>query len=222
MVVLDCQEDIETPVISKPYKVNAANPCDLIITFSSKDVCPAFTSNALWDFLQDYEWLWGACFIVVGIFLCFFGRKLFGAAIFIISAITATFALLLIFYSLFLSENTEDWVGWTVLVCSVIIGLIVGFLMFKMQRIGGAILAGWGGFCLGLLLNETVLYKAQSEVLFWCVAIGCAAVAAILSFLIYNHVIINATAFIGAYGIWRGVSLYAGGFPNEFELIKQV
>ena len=27
---------------------------------------------------------------------------------------------------------------------------------------------------------------------------------------------------MGAYLFWRGISLYAGGFPNEFDLIEQV
>ena len=46
------------------------------------------------------------------------------------------------------------------LICAGLIGLIVGVIMVKLQRVGAAILAGWGGFMLGLLLNETVLYKA--------------------------------------------------------------
>ena len=154
--------------------------------------------------------------------MCFFGRKLFAVAIFIIVAFATAFLILLFFYAIFLEDDTKDWVGWTVLICSVIIGIIVGAIMVKLQRFGAAILAGWGGFMVGLILNETVLYKAQSEVLFWCVGIACAILLAVLTFFIYNHVIINSTAFMGAYFFWRGISLYAGGYPNEFELIKQV
>lgn len=139
-----------------------------------------------------------------------------------ITAFATTFIILLGFYSIFLTDNTEDWVGWTVLGCATIIGLIVGFIMFKFKKFGAAILGGWGGFMLGLLLNETVLYKAQSEILFWCVAIACAVVAAVLTFFIVGHVLVISTSFIGAYLLFRGISLYAGGYPNEFELIKKV
>ena len=41
-----------------------------------------------------------------------------------------------------------------------------------------------------------------------------------VTFWIYNEVLIATTSFMGAYFFWRGISLYAGGFPNEFELIK--
>ena len=100
--------------------------------------------------------------MVGGLFLCVLGRKLFVWAIFLITSFATCFLIMLLFYSAFLRDTTADWVGWLVLACSVIIGVIVGILMTRMQRIGAAILAGWGGFMLGLLINETFLYKEQS------------------------------------------------------------
>ena len=75
---------------------------------------------------------------------------------------------------------------------------------------------------LGLLINETFLYKQQSQDLFWCLGIGVAIILGLLTFILFNHVIILTTAFMGAYLFWRGISLYAGGFPNEFDLIEKV
>lgn len=66
--------------------------------------------------------------------------------------------ILLVFYTTFLKNTTADWVGWTVLGCSIIFGVILGLVMTKLQRVGAAIIAGWGGFVLGILLNESVLY----------------------------------------------------------------
>jgi hypothetical protein len=53
---------------------------------------------------------------------------------------------------------------------------------------------------------------------------GFAAVFALLSFFIYDHILIASTSLIGCYSLIRGISLYAGGYPNEFtlaELLKQ-
>lgn len=94
--------------------------------------------------------------------------------------------------------------------------------MMKLERVGAALLAGWGGFMVGALINEMALYKIGSTVLFWCVAIGCAVFAAILTFCVFNHVLIIMTSFAGAYAFWRGISLYAGGFPNEFTLAQEI
>ena len=40
--------------------------------------------------------------------------------------------------------------------------------------------------------------------------------------IFFEHVIINMTAFGGAYMLIRGISFYAGGFPNEFTLADQL
>lgn len=196
--------------------------CSFKATLESDQVCSSFDLNALWSFLDEYSYIWGVLFIVGGIFLGFFGRKLFKAAIFMVTAIFVVFGILLLFYTTFLEDNTESWVGWTVLTCSILIGLVAGFFMMKLERIGAALLAAWGGFLLGVMLNEVVLYLAESQVVFWCVSIGCAVVAGIMSFFFFEHVLINLTAFGGAYMMIRGISFYAGGFPNEFTLADQL
>ena len=107
---------------------------------TSANVCPSFDLNALWTFLDEYSYIWGVLFIVGGIFLGFFGRKLFKAAVFMVTAILVVFAILLLFYTTFLEDTTEVWVGWTVLVCSILIGLVAGFFMMKLERVGAALL----------------------------------------------------------------------------------
>ena len=185
-------------------------------------MCPSFDLNALWVFLDEYSYIWGVLFIVGGTFLCFFGRKLFKAAIFVVTTVVVVFAILLLFYTTFLNDTTDAWVGWTVLICSILIGLVAGFFIMKLERVGAALLAGWGGFLIGVMLNDMVLYLAESQAVFWCVSIGCALVAAVLSFFLYEHVLINMTAFAGAYMLVRGISFYAGGFPNEFTLAEEI
>ena len=202
--------------------VAGGSGCDYKTTLTSSQVCASFDLNALWSFLGEYEYLWGALLIAGGVFLGFLGRKLFKAAIFMVTAILTVFGILLLFYTTFLDDATEPWVGWTVLSCSILIGLVAGFFMMKLERVGAALLAGWGGFLLGVMLNEMILYKAESQALFWCISIGCGIAAAVLSFFFYEHVLINMTAFAGAYMLIRGISLYAGGFPNEFTLAEQL
>ena len=190
-------------------------------TLTSADVCSTFDLNALWDFINQYTWIWCALFVGIGGFLCFLGRKLFKATIFIIAATLTVFAILLLFYTTFLEDTTEAWVGWTVLVCSILIGLVAGFFIMKLERLGAALIAGWGGFLLGVMLCETVLFLAGSQIVFWIVSVTCALLAAVASFFWYEHVLIIGTAFAGSYMFFRGISFYAGGFPNEFTLAEQ-
>jgi hypothetical protein len=215
-----CDKSLDTPTIGTLKDLGGQ--CTYSTTFTGKPACPSFDVSAFWDFMNDYKWLWGVMLIVAGIFLCFFGRWFFSAAIFLATTLAVVAVILLVFYTTFLKDTTEDWVGWTVLICSILIGLVAGFFMLKIKKFGAALLAGWGGFMVGVLINEMALYKVGSPALFWCVCIACAIITAVLTIFIYDHVIICTTAFAGAYSFWRGISMYAGGFPNEFTLAEEI
>lgn len=160
--------------------------------------------------------------ILVGILLCGFGRKLFSVCIFLATTAVVIFAIMFLFYTFFLKSTTDDWVGWLVLAIALITGLVAGFFMLKLEKLGAGILAGWGGFMLGMLINEMALYKVGSELLFWTVCIGCAILAGVLTICLFDDVLIIMTSFAGGYSFWRGVSMYAGGFPNEFTLVQEI
>ena len=171
---------------------------------------------------MQYSYIFGAVCIVIGLFLAFLGRKLFTVALFICATILTAGLILIIFYATFLSDNTASWLGWLMLSLSIVIGLGVGFLATKLEKLGACLLAAWGGFCAGVLLNETVLYLASSVALFWCINVGFAVVAGILGFIFFNQALIVSTSLVGSYLAMRGIGLYAGGFPNEYVLINQL
>jgi len=184
--------------------------------------CPIFTMNALIQFIDEYKFIFGFAFIGVGIFMGILGFKLFQVALFIVTTIAIAFLILFIFYATFLSDNTEAWVGWLVLFFAVVLGLIGGFLMTKLEKFAGAILAAWGGFLLGVLLNETVMWLANSAVLFWIVNIVMAIIFGVLGFIMFDHAVCYGTAFIGSYMVMKGIGIMAGGFPNIYVLIKMI
>lgn len=124
--------------------------------------CSVTSINALWTFLDNYKGLWGALLITVGFVLALFGRKLFKPTICLLGAAAFIFVSLLFFYSVFFNANTKMWVGWIVLVISVMLGTVVGLLLAKTSRLGVAILAGWGGVCLALILYSAFMYKTES------------------------------------------------------------
>lgn len=214
-----CDNDLEDDEMGA---LTIKDTCAYETYIKGPGACPVYSTDAIFVFLQQYSWLWGIMMIVVGLFFAFFGRKLFLAALFTGTTIVVAGLILIIFYSTFLSSNTKTWVGWVVLLCSVVAGLICGFLMLKASRLGAAILAGWGGFMVGIALNQTVLYTTHSKATFWTVNCILAVVGAIAGFLLFNHAIILSTSFGGSYLFIRGISMYAGGFPNEFELAKQI
>lgn len=154
-------------------------------------------------------------FIILGFFLGLFGQKLFSATLFIIGTMVTVAAIWLLFYTTFLTDKTDAWIGWVVLISSLIVGLLGGYLLYKLQRVGAAVVGGFGGFICGILVYTTALWAIKSNAAFWiCGSVG-AIIAAIAAFIFYFHVVILSTSFIGSYLFWRGIAMYAGGYPKS-------
>lgn len=157
--------------------------------------------------------------IVIGFVVCFFGRKLWKPIFFLTGVLATVFIVLIIFYTTFLNNNTESWVGWTVIGGSVLLGLLVGWIFMKISKLGAFVLAGWGGFCLGLLIWNSFLYLAtSSNVLFWCFTIGVGVVVGILAIIFFDHIIILASALAGAYVFVAAIGIVAGRYQNPFTV----
>lgn len=43
-----------------------------------------------------------------------------------------------------------------------------------------------------------------------------------MSFFIFDHALIISTTIVGSYAFVRGISLYAGRYPNEFTLVELI
>ena len=41
-------------------------------------------------------------------------------------------------------------------------GIVAGLMLAKLSRVGVAVLAGWGGLTLGLILYSAFMYKTES------------------------------------------------------------
>jgi len=104
-----------------------------------------------------------AVFLILGFIVCLFGRKLYRPIFFLAGLLLTVAIVMILFYTTFLEDNTESWIGWTVLGGSVLVGLIIGFIFAKISKLGAFVLAGWGGFALGLLLWNTFLYYTTNS-----------------------------------------------------------
>lgn len=102
--------------------------------------------------------------------------------------------------------------------------MLVGLILAKMVRVGTAVLTAWGGVCLALMLYAAFIYKIDnsSKIVFYVFLILMGVGFAVLGFYAFNHAVIISTAIIGSYAFIRGISLYAGGFPNEFQLVEMI
>lgn len=215
-----CDEDVYSPTTTS--LTSNDDGTEYYTTQSSYYACPIFTLNALFQFVLEYYYIFGPAFIVIGLFFALVGFKLFQVALFIVATIVVAGLLLFVCYATFLASNTTVWVGWLTLSICVVLGLLGGFLTVFLEKFAGALLSAWGGFLLGVIINETVVWLAGSVALFWIINICCAIIFFILGFMFFDYAIMLATSFIGSYMMMKGIGIMAGGFPNIYVLIKMI
>lgn len=103
-----------------------------------------------------------------------------------------------------------------------IIGVFVGFILKRMLHIGAAIMGAFGGFFIGVALYNLLFFFSQSEVVFIILSVAGSIFMAFLSFRYYDNIIIFGTSMIGTYSFIRGMSLFIGYFPNEYNLFSSI
>jgi hypothetical protein len=152
--------------------------------------------------------------------LAFFGNKFVNVVIFIVAMIAVFVIGNMIFFELFLSKVGKVWAQWLVVALIGVLGIVAGWLLQRYRKIGVSVLAAWGGVMLGFVITNT--FVIGSAVAYWLIIVGMAIVFAIVAFFTEKGVIIFITSFVGSYSLIRGISLYAGGFPNEIELHNEI
>ena len=149
------------------------------------------------------------------------GKRFFKISLFIVGSTVLTLASTLFVFSVFLNRDTSNTMGWVMFSVCLVVSMIGGLLLAKFFRIGVAVAAGWGGVALALILYNTFVYKIDNsnKVVFWIFIVLMALICAALSFKFCWPAVILATSIAGAYSIIRGISVMAGGYPSELEII---
>lgn len=112
--------------------------------------------------------------------------------------------------------DPSDAVAWVILGCCALVGVLCGWLLAKCKKLAIALVGAGGGVALGFMLTTVTLISSGAG--YYCIIIGCAVAAGILAFFFADWIIMVATALVGSYLFVRGISFYAGGFPNEFDI----
>ena len=196
--------------------------CTIELRYSSKAGCPVITQGAIGAFVDHNKIPVAATMIAVGIFLTFFGLKFVDIVIFLVSASAIGFGAA---YGGFMFldskvENSASWMTYGVLGVAAILGLCCGLYIMKVKKFGIPLIAGFGGAALGGALSTALLISSQ--MIHWVIVGACALAAVIIAGWVQTLVIVLGTSFIGSYMAVRGISMFAGGYPNEFILVEQI
>ena len=216
---LTCDESAEAPVFSNsPININS---CTNTIFVATKSACPKYNVYAMWNRMIENKWIFGLIIIGLGIFFCFFGEEFIK-----ISQILAGGAVALVLFMYLIFNNTEitmySWQFWLIIVLALVIGCLAGYFMSLITWLPGVVFGGLLGFVLGLVLYNLFLRFIQSNpaTIFWITMIACIVGGCIFGYFFEESICIISTSICGAYAIIRGLSIIAGGFPDERQVYE--
>lgn len=204
------------------YRKSLNGKKETLLYFKSPHACPLYDFYTFWQFIDENQGIFAVIIILIGLFECIFGYKLLVPTSFIITCIGVIVIVAILFFQYILPPGLDDWVIWVILLLSLVVGLVAGFFVAKLKDKGLALVAGGvAGFFLGEFLfnlfgNRFGENLQAVHIAFIVVSI---LIMVCLALVLSKIMIIFSTSLIGSYAVVRGISLFVGGFPNEFTVI---
>lgn len=212
------------------YIVNGSsfniNNCEHTFDVYSKYSCPKLNFYFVYTLLVERPYIFGSALILLGLFELFLGQKMSKVTVFIITCACVIILVFIFFFQFIIPSGVSETIVWFVLAVAIIFGLILGFLITKYkEKIFGVVLGIVLGYIIGQILVNLFLIRISTsyqKLIQYLTYFGLMILFAVLSILFFDYIMIFATALIGAYAVIRGISFFAGGFPNEMTIADLV
>lgn len=196
--------------------------CEHTFDVYSKYSCPKLNFYFVYQVLVERPYIFGSALILLGLFELLLGQKMSKVTVFIITCACVIILVFIFFFQFIIPSGVSETIVWFVLAIAIIVGLILGFFITKYkEKIFGIVLGIVLGYIIGQILVNLVLIRISTsyqKLIQYLTYFGLMIVFAVLSIFFFNYIMIFATALIGAYAIVRGISFFAGGFPNEMTV----
>ena len=192
-----------------------------LIFIKTSEACAKVEFYVIWEFINNYSFIFASLLIGFGLFNCIFGNRFADYTCFILTLFACTI-FVLFFAQFILPPGCASWIIWVILALGIIIGCAVGYIVFShYDKVLAFLVGGLGGVILGQFLFSMFgsLIPWNSILVNVLFVVICVIVAILLAFWLNTAIVIGATSFIGSYALIRGLSLFFGYFPSEFTII---
>ena len=128
----------------------------------------------------------------------------------------------LILFSIFTVETELQF--WLVVGIPFVVGILIGILLLKLIKIAIFVQAALAGYPIGVFLYQLCIKYIhwRPDILYWIIIILCMILCGVLALFALKWAIIISTSIIGGYMVIKGISIFAGKFPDESEIIALI
>jgi hypothetical protein len=203
---LTCDPKVNVPLITND-KTFSEKKCLNVIKMTTKYACSSGRFSAWWNqFGMPKQGLAGIL-IALGLYFIIFGVYNWKTNSILINC--GILGLILYsFLSLFVKVN---------LGLCMLLGVGIAFLAFNFEAFNAVILGVVVGYLFGSLLYNLLVKAVQinPQALYWSTLISCILFVSIAGGFMKAYMVVLATSLVGSYALVRGISVYAGGYPDE-------
>ena len=213
----------EIPLILTNSGETNSSICSPKVMIYSKYGCRQTKIEKINNFFSENYWMFGIIFIIFGIYNTFFGGRMFKATIVLFGIVSTVGLVFFCLYFIFeVNNKMPEWLSWVAFLNSCCVGAVIGYFMTKIIKIGVCIIGCWTGVIFAILLDSLIFNLFNSAIILYILIVIFVMICGFLAYRYYEYVLIFSTAILGSYFFIRGISLLAGGFPSEMDLLEQI
>mmetsp|Transcript_37908 Transcript_37908/g.46177 ORF Transcript_37908/g.46177 Transcript_37908/m.46177 type:complete len:253 (-) Transcript_37908:214-972(-) len=187
---------------------------------NSPHACPVLTTGPLGTILEKYNYYIGIPMLAIGGYLCFVSGQFPGVTLLLFTTLAVSMAQLFALYIFVFPGFFPTWTIAVVFPVTLGMGIGLGYGASKWPRIGMVVMGLSMGSLLGFILYYAFMASSVNSTVAKLLTIGGVALAtAIIYTLLFDHMIIVTSAVFGSYILVRAITMYTGGYVNEFEVI---
>ena len=187
---------------------------------NSPHACPVLSSGPLARFLEEGGYYIGIPMLAIGGYLCFVGGRFPGTTLFIFSTLAVSLIELFMLFIFVLPNFSPVWTVPIVGIVCLGMGLGMGYGAAKWPKIGVMIMGFSLGSLLGFLVYWAFMESSVSSTTAKIITVfGVALVTALMYIVMFDYMVIMTSAIFGAYILIRGLTMYIGGYINEFTVV---
>lgn len=220
-----CNEELERGLlkITNQDKISIET-CDVVLEAQSLQGCQMANYYALSSFIKNFKIIFFIAFILIGSFLNFLGAKIVKCTLVITSFFVTIGGIFFLLFSVIGLKSISMTVMWILLILTILISFVVAYLFLKFIKVFYAVLGGIMGYAIGSILYSFIFrhISANPTLFYWLTIIVCIILGVLFAVFAHKHLTIVATSILGSYIFIRGISLLAGGFPSEAEIIDLI
>lgn len=153
----------------------------------------------------------------------FFGGRHFEATMFFAAQISIAALLLCLLFASAMPSGTPEWSVWLSLCVSLGIGAGVGAAAKRWSRVGVLFVGALLGSFIGMAIFNSLVARISSGnplLGLWMTIMVTAIIIAGLSMIFFDNAVIFGSSIVGSYLFFRGISVFLGGYPNEFIIYQ--